>query len=75
MDNVTVVKEVLELSGCQNAKSISAMAMRKFHYEISTGSVLGVLRVLQGKGVVASSEDGHGQKIYWLTRQNFRKEN
>lgn len=71
MDKVTVVKEVLELSGCQNTKSISAMAMRKFHYEISPGSVSGVLRVLQGRGIVASSEDEYGKKIYWLTRQNF----
>ena len=33
MEKQEVVKMVLELSGCQSSKSISAMAMRKFGLE------------------------------------------
>ena len=76
MEKQEVVKMVLELSGCQSSKSISAMAMRKFGFEISPAQVSGVLRAMIARGEAASSSDGAGQKLYWLTRREFyRKEN
>ena len=76
MEKQEVVKMVLELSGCQSSKSISAMAMRKFGFEISPAQVSGVLRAMISRGEAASSSDGAGQKLYWLTRREFdRKEN
>ena len=76
MEKQEVVKMVLELSGCQSSKSISAMAMRKFGLEISPAQASGVLRAMIARGEVASSSDGAGQKLYWLTRREFdRKEN
>lgn len=74
MEKQEVVKMVLELSGCQSSKSISAMAMRKFGFEISPAQTSGVLRAMVSRGEVASSDDGAGQKLYWLTRREFSKE-
>ena len=76
MENREVVREILEMSGCQSSKSISAMAMRKLGFEISPAQTSGVLRAMVARGEVASSSDGAGQKLYWLTRREFdRKEN
>ena len=76
MENREVVREILEMSGCQSSKSISAMAMRKFGFEISPAQASGVLRAMIARGEAASSSDGAGQKLYWLTRREFnRKEN
>ena len=76
MENREVVREILEMSGCQSSKSISAMAMRKFGFEISPAQASGVLRAMIARGEAASSSDGAGQKLYWLTRrESNRKEN
>ena len=76
MENREVVREILEMSGCQSSKSISAMAMRKFGFEISPAQASGVLRAMIARREAASSSDGAGQKLYWLTRREFdRKEN
>ena len=76
MEKQEVVQMVLEFSGCQSSKSISAMAMRKFGFEISPAQNTGVLSAMVARGEVASSSDGAGQKLYWLTRREFdRKEN
>ena len=76
METKEVVKKILEESSCQSSKSISAMAMRKFDFEISPAQASGVLRAMVARGEVASSDDGAGQRLYWLTRREFdRKEN
>ena len=69
MENREVVREILEMSGCQSSKSISAMAKRKFGFEISPAQVSGVLRAMVAKGEVASSSDGSRQKLYWIMRR------
>ena len=63
---------VLVQYGCQTSKQVQTCMNRMYDDSYSTGSIGASLRKMAQKGVVASSENERGQKVYWIT--DFGKE-
>ena len=59
--------KVLAQYGCQSSKQVQVCMNRLYDNSYSTGSIGASLRKMAQKGVVASSENERGQKVYWLT--------
>ena len=72
MEKQEVIMKVLERSGCQTSKQISALSKRWYNFDISASSASGILKSLEAKGVVGSSNCGYGATVYWLN-ENIQK--
>ena len=59
--------KVLAQYGCQSSQQIHTCMNRLYDESYSTGSIGASLRKMAQKGVVASSLNERGQKIYWIT--------
>ena len=59
--------KVLAQYGCQSSKQVATCMNRLYNESYSTNSIGASLRKMAQKGVAASSENEHGQKVYWLT--------
>lgn len=59
--------KVLAQYGCQSSKQVATCMYRLYNESYSTGSIGASLRKMAQKGVAASSENEHGQKVYWIT--------
>lgn len=59
--------KVLAQYGCQSSQQVHACMNRLYDNSYSTGSIGASLRKMAQKGVVASSENERGQKVYWIT--------
>ena len=59
--------KVLAQYGCQSSKQVATCMNRLYNESYSTGSIGASLRKMAQKGVAASSENEHGQKVYWIT--------
>ena len=59
--------KVLAQYGCQSSKQVQVCMNRLYDESYSTGSIGSSLRKMAQKGVAASSDNGRGQKVYWLT--------
>lgn len=58
---------VLVQHGCQTSKQVATCMNRLYNESYSTGSIGASLRKMSQRGVAASSENEHGQKVYWIT--------
>lgn len=68
MNNIEVVKKVLENYGCQDNIRIANDAKRLFNYTITPQSVSAAARKLINNGEAGCSKDGTGKIIYWLNK-------
>lgn len=59
--------KVLAQYGCQSSQQVHTCMNRLYDNSYSTGSIGASLRKMAQKGVVASSENERGQKVYWIT--------
>mgnify|MGYP003471839013 FL=1 len=62
-----MVRRALCEHGCQTAKQLRTFSNRVYNEDYSVGSIAAALRKLAVKGLAASSDNGHGQQVYWLT--------
>lgn len=62
-----MVRRALREYGCQTAKQLRTFSNRVYNEDYSVGSIAAALRKLAVKGLAASSDNGHGQQVYWLT--------
>lgn len=67
-----MVRRALCEYGCQTAKQLRTFSNRVYGEDYSVGSITAALRKLAVKGMAASSDNGSGQQVYWLTE--FGKE-
>lgn len=65
--NADFVVGVLKNFSCLNSAEISRFIKRKFNETVSPSGVAGSLRALIANGYAASSRDGDGKTVYWLT--------
>lgn len=64
--------KILRDYGCQSSKQIRTCMVRFGYEPFSTGSIGASLRKMAQKGIAASSENEHGQKVYWLTEYGIK---
>ena len=62
-----MVRRALREHGCQTAKQLRTFSNRVYVEDYSVGSIAAALRKLAVKGLAASSDNGRGQQVYWLT--------
>lgn len=62
-----MVRRALREHGCQTAKQLRTFSNRVYDEDYSVGSIAAALRKLAVKGLAASSDNGYGQQVYWLT--------
>lgn len=62
-----MVRRALREYGCQTAKQLRTFSNRVYDEDYSIGSIAAALRKLAVKGLAASSDNGRGQQVYWLT--------
>jgi len=62
-----MVRRALREHGCQTAKQLRTFSNRVYDEDYSVGSIAAALRKLAVKGLAASSDNGRGQQVYWLT--------
>lgn len=62
-----MVRRALREYGCQTAKQLRTFSNRVYNEDYSVGSIAAALRKLAVKGLAASSDNGRGQQVYWLT--------
>ena len=62
-----MVRRALRAHGCQTAKELRTFSNRVYDEDYSVGSIAAALRKLAVKGLAASSDNGRGQQVYWLT--------
>lgn len=62
-----MVRKALLVHGCQTSQELRAFSLRKYGEEYSTGSISAALRKMRERGLVASSDNGKGQQVHWLT--------
>ena len=62
-----MVRRALREHGCQTAKQLRTFSNRVYNEDYSVGSIAAALRKLAVKGLAASSDNGRGQQVYWLT--------
>lgn len=62
-----MVRRALREYGCQTAKQLRTFSNRVYDEDYSVGSIAAALRKLAVKGLAASSDNGRGQQVYWLT--------
>ena len=62
-----MVRRALMAHGCQTAKQLRTYSNRMYDEDYSVGSIAAALRKLAVKGLAASSDNGRGQQVYWLT--------
>ena len=62
-----MVRRALCEHGCQTAKQLRTFSNRVYNEDYSVGSIAAALRKLAVKGLAASSDNGRGQQVYWLT--------
>lgn len=73
MNNIEVVKKVLENYGCQDSVAIANDAKRLFDYVITPQSAGAAARKLVRTGEAGCSKDGNGKTIYWLNKSDEYK--
>lgn len=61
------VREALNERGCQTSRQLMTYGNRVRNESYTTGAISAALRKLTVAGMAAYSEDGRGQKVYWLT--------
>lgn len=59
--------KVLAQYGCQSSRQIYTFMNRLGGETYSTASIGASLRKMAQRGVAASSDNGRGQKVYWIT--------
>jgi DNA-binding PadR family transcriptional regulator len=59
--------KVLAQYSCQSSHQVATCMNRLYNETYSTSAIGASLRKMAQKGVAASSENGRGQKVYWLT--------
>jgi DNA-binding PadR family transcriptional regulator len=62
-----MVRKALSMHGCMTSHQLHTYSNRVFNEDYSTGSIGAALRKMEQKGYAASSDNGCGQKVYWLT--------
>lgn len=62
-----MVRKALLQHGCQTSQQLHTYSNRVFNEDYSIGSIAAALRKLAVKGLAASSDNGRGQQVYWLT--------
>lgn len=68
-----MVRRALREYGCQTAKQLRTFSNRVYDEDYSVGSIAAALRKLAVKGLAASSDNGRGQQVYWLTEFGMNK--
>lgn len=68
-----MVRRALREHGCQTAKQLRTFSNRVYDEDYSVGSIAAALRKLAVKGLAASSDNGRGQQVYWLTEFGIAK--
>lgn len=68
-----MVRRVLCEYGCQTAKQLRTFSNRVYDEDYSVGSIAAALRKLKVRGLAASSDNGSGQQVYWLTEYGMKE--
>ena len=59
--------KVIAQYGCQSSQQVRTCMNRLYNDSYSVSSIGASLRKMEAKGIAASSDNGHGRKVYWLT--------
>lgn len=59
--------KVIAQYGCQSSQQVRTCMNRLYNDSYSVSSIGASLRKMEARGIAASSDNGHGRKVYWLT--------
>lgn len=59
--------KVIAQYGCQSSQQVRTCMNRLYNESYPVASIGASLRKMEAKGIAASSDNGHGRKVYWLT--------